>query len=152
MRTSRCALDIKGAKQWKLEVQNTQKKNITRAHPYFTLLHVYWRPRVVIVLTIRSPPLRHHQHIVAWTEKHGGEWRRLTVSYIVAAPVIHMGRIFFISTWMSASQEDFSMADGITLPKWDLSVCIMAIPTNDMSIPNIGTNIYVSTVVGLAEW
>lgn len=80
MRTSRCALDIKGAKQWKLEVQNTQKKNITRAHPYFTLLHVYWRPRVFYCINNQEPPAATPPTHCSMNRK---AWRRMKKAHSV---------------------------------------------------------------------
>lgn len=62
------------------EYAKKKKNHITHAHPYFTLLHVYWRPHVVIVLTIRSPPAATPPTHCSMNRK---AWRRMKKAHSV---------------------------------------------------------------------
>lgn len=101
-----CAVGCYSSKSWKLKIQINKKKekkeerkknkNQTQTHISLYIDGCLSRGFRFLSYLKQEPSLmRHRQHTGSSIDrKCRGGWRSLTVSYIVAAPIIHMGRSF----------------------------------------------------------
>lgn len=80
-----------------MEIKNAEYagKKHTHTHIFYIVSCLSEASECYSIKKTGPPLVRHHQPTgSSISTKHWGEWRRLTVSYIVAAPLIRMSRFF----------------------------------------------------------
>lgn len=146
--------------QWMLQQRSNEavrnmlskkkKKERQKSHIFFTLLVVRRGPAIIALLKNRTPPpVGHHKYNgSSINRKCRGEWRRLTVSYIVAAPIIRMGMSLSYPPGRLPVQRISPLLTALHCPdeRTYPSMCIMAGSTNSMAMPRGQTSTWLLLV------